>query len=67
MHKRLIRKPEQLRANPNCGELIRADAKDAEMAWGIDNDLRRQLYADGMIRDPAAAMTALTGGVSAPS
>ena len=27
MHKRPIRKLEPLRANPNCGELIRADAK----------------------------------------
>ncbi len=65
MHKRPIRKLEPLRANPNCGELIRADAKDADMAWGIGSDLRRQLYTDGMIRDPHAAMTALTGGVSA--
>lgn len=31
----------------------------------MGSDLRQQLYIDGLIRDPNAAMTALTGGVSA--
>ena len=36
MNQRLINKLERLRANPDCGEFILADAKDADMAWGID-------------------------------
>ncbi len=35
MKERLRNKLEQLRQNPDCGEFIIADAKDADMAWGI--------------------------------
>lgn len=35
MKKRLQDKLGKLRKNPDCGEFILADAKDADMAWGI--------------------------------
>jgi hypothetical protein len=35
MKERVRNKLEKLRRNPDCGEFIIADAKDADMAWGI--------------------------------
>ncbi len=37
MNKKLIQKLSKLRANPQCGEFILADAKDADMAYGISS------------------------------
>ena len=50
MNPRLIQKLERLRQNLDCGDFVLADAKDADMAWGVPSPGLRH-----PVGDPAAA------------